>query len=388
MNDPEPTPHMRSEETPDQIIDHAPLAEDEPPPTAAAPRKGRGGLITTIVVVVLAAIGGGGYWVWQNPDAIPGLAIPGLALPGTAPRAVVAAGAGTSGGADLAGLKQQVADLAARVSKLESAPPPPTVAAAPAAPAVDVKAIEARLAALEQRPAPVAAPVAAAAGVGAAEVAALRSQIASDNQKISSLAQTVQALTDQVQGSDRQTSQKLQALQGQVETSDKLSSQVSGQISGLAARAAKLTQVQAASAALAAGKPLGTISDAPPSLARYAAAAPPTEAGLRLSYPDIAAQAMAAAQPETGEKPFLDRVWNRMQQAVTVRAGERVIVGNPAAAILTQAQDRLDAGDLAGAVAALKKLPPDAAAPLSDWMSQASALLAARAALADLAAHA
>jgi hypothetical protein len=198
----------------------------------------------------------------------------------------------------------------------------------------------------------------------------------------------VQALTDQVQGSDRQTSQKLQALQGQVETSDKLSSQVSGQISGLAARAAKLTQVQAASAALAAGKPLGTISDAPPSLARYAAAPPPTEAGLRLSYPDIAAQAMAAAQPETGEKPFLDRVWNRMQQAVTVRAGERVIVGNPAAAILTQAQDRLDAGDLAGAVAALKKLPPDAAAPLSDWMSQASALLAARAALADLAAHA
>ncbi|MFZ8417732.1 hypothetical protein ACO1L7_14715, partial [Staphylococcus aureus] len=65
--------------------------------------------------------------------------------------------------------------------------------------------------------------------------------------------------------------------------------QGAGQVESAAGRAARLTRVQAAVMALQAGEKLGDIPDAPPALARFAAAAPPTEAGLRETFPEVAA---------------------------------------------------------------------------------------------------
>ena len=66
-------------------------------------------------------------------------------------------------------------------------------------------------------------------------------------------------------------------------------------IAGLQQRLASVEQVlatagiaQDAARALGAGQPLGVIRGAPPALARYAEARPPTEAGLRREFPSLA----------------------------------------------------------------------------------------------------
>jgi hypothetical protein len=55
--------------------------------------------------------------------------------------------------------------------------------------------------------------------------------------------------------------------------------------------------------------------------------------------------------------------------------------------VLAHARTVLDAGDLAGAVASVGSLSGPAAQALAAWLDQARGLLAARAALADLAAQ-
>jgi hypothetical protein len=97
---------------------------------------------------------------------------------------------------------------------------------------------------------------------------------------------------------------------------------------------------------------------------------------------------MAASQPVVSDKPFLDRAWARAQDLVTLRQGDHVILGDPAAGVLARARASLDAGDLAGAVAALGALGGAPAAAMSGWKAQAQGLLDARQALADMAARA
>ena len=141
---------------------------------------------------------------------------------------------------------------------------------------------------------------------------------------------------------------------------------------------------QAAGRALAAGLPLGVIAGAPPALTRYADSKPPTEAGLRHEFPTLAARAAEASKPATEADGVAQRMWLHVQSLVTVKDRDRVLVGAPASIVLGDAQDRLTAGDLAGAVAALAALDPAAAAIMADWSARARALLDARAALAAL----
>jgi hypothetical protein len=78
-------------------------------------------------------------------------------------------------------------------------------------------------------------------------------------------------------------------------------------------------------------------------------------------------------------------MWLHIRSLVTIRDGEKVLVGAPAATVLAQAQGRLDAGDVGGAVAALGQLDGPAAQAIAGWKDQAQALLDARAALAKMA---
>jgi hypothetical protein len=254
-------------------------------------------------------------------------------------------------------LEQRVQAIEARVAALERRPAPvgaaqpaptataqpaPAAAAGPTAAAPDLGPLETRIAALEQRPLPAPAPN---------PDASLATRVTADEARLVTLEKTAE-------------------LPAQ-----------------LADRANRVARIQAAFIALSFGRPLGDLPGAPPALARYATTAPPTEAALRLGLPAAAQAALAANHPAPGDRPFLERIWAEAQDLVTIRQGEHVLVGDPAAGVLAHAQTALDAGDLAGAVASVGSLSGPAAQALAGWLDQARGLIAARAALADLAAQ-
>ena len=148
---------------------------------------------------------------------------------------------------------------------------------------------------------------------------------------------------------------------------------------------ARATRLRAATAALDAGKPMGDLAGAPAAVQRYATAAPPTEPALRQSFASFAIAAEKASQPTGEGQDFAARMWGRAQQLVTVRQGDKVLVGAPAAVTLAAARTKLDAGDLAGAVAALTPLDPPGAAAMAPWKRDAQFLLDARAGIAAMA---
>lgn len=246
-------------------------------------------------------------------------------------------------------LQSQVRGLQQRLALLEQAPRP--VAAAP----VDLAPLDKRLAALEQRP----------ASPPAADLAPLTERLAAVERRAP--APDIGPLTA-----------RLDALDTKVATSKAQDDSTIGQ-------AGRIARLQVAGSLLEAGQPLGEIPGAPAALSRFALARPPTEAALRLAFPDAARAATEASQPDVSRQPVLDRMWTRMSRLVTVRAGDQVLVGAPATVVLADTRRRLDAGDLGGAVASLEKLDPPAAAAMADWRAQAQALLDARAALARMA---
>jgi hypothetical protein len=301
-------------------------------------------------------------------------------------------------------------------------PQPPQSQASGSVTPADLQALADRLARLEQRPAaagatsadlvPLAARIATLEQRTAPDLAALEARVAALEQRaapdLTSLEARVVALEKQATGNGSLTA-RVDALSGRV---DALAQRDQGAVSDLgrrldtdearlgaqehatalmtatAQRAAVLARIQAAQAALAAGQPVGDLPNAPPAVARFAADRPPTEASLRLAYPAAEHAALAASRPDVDEKPFLARVLAHAEDLVTVRQGDRVLLGDPAAGVLARARTALDAGDLAGAVASIATLSGSAAAAMSAWADNAKAFLAAREGLADMAAHA
>jgi hypothetical protein len=239
-----------------------------------------------------------------------------------------------------------LAPLERRIAALERQRPAPAVP-------VDLAPLERRLATLEARPAG-----------GSEEVSAKLGQVAAD-------AAAAKAAEADLSG-------RLATLEARLQTAEQ-------QAAALAERAKSAEALTRAAVALNAGEPLGEIPRAPPALVRFAHAAPPTEARLREEFPAAAAAAIEASRPPTEGQSFGARMWLRMRSLVTVRRGDRVVVGPPAARVLGEAAARLDAGDLAGAMAALDALDDPARDAMAGWRGQAQALLDARAALAQMA---
>jgi hypothetical protein len=160
-------------------------------------------------------------------------------------------------------------------------------------------------------------------------------------------------------------------------------------LAGTADQITRLAQVNAAEMALTAGRPLGSIPNAPPALARFATTAPPTEAGLRLGFAAASKQALQVSLPDTEGKPFFDRVLARLQdfRLITVRQGDHVVIGNSTAAILAHARVLLEVGDLSDAIKAVATLTGPPASKMAPWLADATALQSAREALASLAEH-
>ena len=261
------------------------------------------------------------------------------------------------------------APLEARLATLEQR------AAVPSAPAPNLEPIETRIAALERAdanppPPPSTAPL-------EARIAKLEQQAAIpppppvDIGPVTSRLDAVAAK----QGSDLQgLTGRLDTLEGRIAAAEKQGSALIQQIGGVAERAQSVSRIQVAAAALAAGQQLGELPGAPPA--------------LRLSFDAAAEAAQHASQPAAMEdKPFASRMWNRAQQSVTIRQGDRMVAGDPVAGLLAHARQSLDAGDITGALSALDGLNGPAAAAMAGWTTQARSLLEARAALATMAAR-
>jgi hypothetical protein len=156
-------------------------------------------------------------------------------------------------------------------------------------------------------------------------------------------------------------------------------------VTKLTARITLLNQLTMARMALDAGQPLGVIANASPALSIFASQPPPTESALKLGFPAAARAAEAASVAGDTKGGVWAHMLARLENFVTISAGSHVLIGAPAAAVIAQARTLLDAGDLAGAVAALNQLSMTTQAAMGDWLVQARALVAARAALADMA---
>jgi hypothetical protein len=345
-------PAMPTESSPVVTEPPAPPAPPDPPaqPAASAPpprpepvpdRRGGASSVAPLVVSVVVLVGAI-FLYWQSQNSA----------------AQVAARLDT---------------LESRVQAVEQRPlpqPPPDLGPL----TQQVATLDQRLTTLEHRP----PPVATLDQGGRDEIAALAGRVdqvtARQNQ-----------LGVQQQNDAAQIGTQLSSLNTQLTTATANSGETTGQIAALAARQARTARLQEAATALAAGHPLGTIPDAPAALARFATAAPPTEASLRLSFDSAAAAAAKAGLPIPADAPFLKRVWARVQESVTVRQGSRVLVGDPISGVLQQSRQRLDAGDVAGAVKALDPLVGAAAAAMAPWRQQAQSLVDARAALLAMA---
>ena len=271
--------------------------------------------------------------------------------------------------------------LSARLAVIEAAPKPasPAAVADPdtqAKLADQITALAARIDTLDHRPdaAPGAAPggstPASPPAVSAGALTALSDRLD---------AALTAAKQDQSQAATAQAT-LVTALTARL---DKLE-HGTGTADDAAARAVKLARLQMAAVALATGQKLGAIADAPPALAQYADTAPPTDAALRAGFAAVALAARSASRPELAHESIYDRAIARLQQAITVRKGDTVLVGDPAAGILARAQDAISRDDLPAALAAIDTLQGPAALAAKPWAEQVRGVLAARAALATL----
>lgn len=238
-----------------------------------------------------------------------------------------------------------------------------------------------RLAATEQA-------LAGFAGRVAANEAALAARTQSIETQNARLAAMEQALAARLAVLEGQIAQRAQAAEQQAARLAALEG-LTQRLAALEGRSARMAALDAVRVALESGQPLGAalrpLANPPEALARFAGAAPPTEAALRLGFEDAARAGRAASEPSAGTG-VLDSAVSRLSGMITVRRGEEILWGDAAGAAIERARRALDAGDLDGALGHLARLSPPAREAMRGWIANAEALLAARAALRQLAA--
>jgi hypothetical protein len=122
-------------------------------------------------------------------------------------------------------------------------------------------------------------------------------------------------------------------------------------------------------------------------LAQHASTGVPTADALRRDFSQVARR-VASAGSGGDETGWLGGVMRRLSNIVTVRPVGEAAEGNDAGATVARAEARLEAGNLAGAVAALGGLQGPAAEAARPWLERARARLAAQRALSTLNARA
>ncbi|MGO1074621.1 uroporphyrinogen-III synthase [Inquilinus sp. CA228] len=273
---------------------------------------------------------------------------------------------------DPAAIEKGRADLAARVDAIQqrldqlagTAPQqqPAPAAPAPAAPAPEaVAALEARVAALESAQ--------AAVKTLGDTVATLSSGSQANGSPRAALPQQVDAVKATVERL-RNSDTGAQAL-----------SLAAGQLRSALDTGAPLDETLALLRGLAQNDP--GLANAVAAL-EPAAKGVPSRAALATGFVQAAEAARKADQPESGD--WVDRSLSVVQDLVTVRPAPGEVEGTDTNAVLARAEGRLQRGDLAGAVEAVKGLNGPAASAMAPWRGQAEARLSAESALQSLSA--
>jgi hypothetical protein len=372
----------------------------------------RGGTPFLVTLLLCAGLGGGIYYVWSHPQPSAGAADPQPAID-----------------AAKKDISAEIQALTDRVDKLEKQPAAATPPATPASPdaiadlSKRLEDISGHLNGLATRQDQLAAEIQKTQEIAAqkpadittpppdhtapdhtpADAASNEAGVAQAQQQLADLGTKLDEALAQEKTSLNTLDQRLGKLEqappapaaappdnsaiAALEARVKQLEQGEGQIQGARQDATLAVKLEAAQAALTAGEPLGEIPGAPPALARFATTAPPTETSLKTAFAKAAPAILAASRPEEAQTSFFARAVARLEQSITVRRGDHVIVGDPAAGVVERARADLDNSDIKGAVAALSGLQGSAADAARDWVAQAQALLDARAALASLAAH-
>jgi uroporphyrinogen-III synthase len=299
-----------------------------PPPSAPKRSSALGAFATALVVAVLGALG----WVyWQSTLTGGGTADPG---PG------------------LRALDSRLGQLDRRLAGLENRP-------APAAPAIDLSGLEARLASLEARP--------QADPLLAAEI----SRLSEENRRLSAALDALRGEAQTIRDGgerDRADTRRAEFLLAV------------GQLRDAASAGRGFAEELRVARGLAP-------ESAAPTIARLAAqqTGVETRASLARRFGPVANAVVAAARVEqASDTPFLAEALERVQRYLSIRrVGE--VGGDSATARVARAEARLAVDDLEGALAALDPPGPAWLAPAQDWMQAARARLALDAALARLA---
>ena len=114
-----------------------------------------------------------------------------------------------------------------------------------------------------------------------------------------------------------------------------------------------------------------------------AAAGAPVLPVLQRRFDALSARLVAAADPAQGES-WAGRAWNRLKSTVVVRRTGRSVTGDSIPALVAQAEVRLADGDLAGAIARVRKMPEAAQKTAAEWLAAAERRAGVDAALTRL----
>ncbi len=262
-----------------------------------------------------------------------------------------------------ADLLERVARLERQATALVASPPPSAPAtspiAAPMVPPVDLAPIEARIAALEARPAP--APF---------DPSSLLDQLSRVADRVGRSEQKVSEGENRFSAAEASAGKRVALALGLAQISDLARAGLPFQ--------AQLAQIgQAGDAAVAA---------AMQSLEGLAQRGAPTLEQLRARFPEAAKRALTASfAVESGD--LIGELRSALARAITVRRVDPLASeGDDPESRLARAEALLAAGDLAGALAQLDKLPAQALAAIGDWIAPAKDRLSLEAAMRELSA--
>lgn len=373
------------------------LRPDEPASPVAAPpqevrRSGGGGFLGLVAGGALAAAAG--YGIAQYAP---------LSAP-AAPDISALEARITSQTQQIDALKASLAELAARPSadptaavdalraeldaRLSGLPAPvdPTALIENAVAPVrsDLAALDLRLTEVEKRP----VATGTGGGVSSTALAAFDRELSSLREQVASQSGAQAEAAEKIAAAGAAAEAKLAAA-GQEAERLKTEAEATLRDSAIAAALSRLR------AAFETGGPFGSaVADlgasgigVPPDLAALAETGIPTQADLEDGFPPAARAALEAAlRSEVGDS-WGDRVTAFLRTQTGVRSVEPR-EGTDPDAVLSRAEAAVRAGDLPGALTEIGALPESAQAALASWVADASARVAAGAAIAALSAAA
>jgi hypothetical protein len=265
----------------------------------------------------------------------------------------------------LVAIEKQLNDLAAR-------PAPPSFDPKPLNATLDDAA--ARLARLESAQAAPRAPVTDPVVLGRLSAAENATKSLADN--AAAMSRRAEALDAALRETNSRI-EKLTATLTDVQTTARAAAAGSDRASRLAVAASALRNAVEHGdpfiAELAIVKPLAPDANAIALLEPFAASGVPNNAALGQELAGIIRPMLRASGEPPRDGGFLDRLQANAEKLVRIRPVGEETRGDDIPAILARAEQRAAQGNISGVLSELNRLPPDARAPVQNWIAKTEA---------------